>query len=156
MPVGIRPNLSQRFDDKRIESRVNLIFRPIETREVLHPFEIADCHATGIADDVGNHKNAASSENVIGGGKCRAIGAFKHEFHICPARAFRCELAFESSKDQDVARGIPKRLVFIRRSSDAGLGTGPLEERVDVNAVVVEQSTPLILNRDDFGARGSK
>ena len=68
MPVGIRPNLSQRFDDKRIEPRVNLIFRPIETREVLHPFEIADCHATGIADDVGNQKNAASSENVIGGG----------------------------------------------------------------------------------------
>jgi hypothetical protein len=87
MPVGIRPNLSQRFDDKRIEPRVNLMFRPIETREVLHPFEIADSHATGIADNVGNHKNAAISENIIAG-RSLLMFAVNREFEGIPRYFF--------------------------------------------------------------------
>ena len=53
----------------------HLIFFPEELLEILHPLEIADHHAAGIAQDVGNNKDLvlAPFEHEIRFRRCRPV-----------------------------------------------------------------------------------
>ena len=61
-------------------------------REVLHPLEVADRHAAGVADHVGHHQHAALGEDVVGLGRGRAVGALEHQLGADAAGALGGDL----------------------------------------------------------------
>ena len=109
--VGGVPDLLQRVDHDLVEADVDLVLAPEEAREVLHPLEVADGHAAGVADDVGHDQDAALAEDVVGLGQRRAVGAFEDQLGLDPPRALGRDLAFERGRDEDVAVDVPERLV---------------------------------------------
>ena len=56
--------------------------RPSVLLEVLRPLVIAYGHASGIGEEVGNHRNAALLENAIGRRRRRLVRAFDHNLAI--------------------------------------------------------------------------
>ena len=56
----------------------HLLFLPEQLLQVLHPFEIADDDAAGIAEDVGNHEDfvLALFQHQVGVRRGRTVGAF--------------------------------------------------------------------------------
>src|SRR6185312_9834304 len=91
--------------------RVDLSFRPEEAGEILHPLEIADSHATGVADHVRNDEDTPLDQHVVGCRQGRPVGSFENEARFDPPRPLRRDLPFESRRNEDVAIGLPKGLV---------------------------------------------
>src|SRR5581483_9955895 len=64
--------------DGALEPSVHLGLGPVLHAQVLEPLIVADGHAPGIADDVGDHVDLAALEHAIGLGSGRAVGALGH------------------------------------------------------------------------------
>src|SRR5690606_27348388 len=60
------------------QTLVDLFFTPEETGEILHPFEVADCDATGIGNHVWQYQNTFFVQDIVCRWRGWAIGAFDH------------------------------------------------------------------------------
>ena len=72
-------NMSESVGDDPVELAVDLILGPEVTGEVLHPFEIADNDAPGVGQDVRNHDDAVTVENIVRLGRRWSIGTLDNE-----------------------------------------------------------------------------
>lgn len=50
--MAIAPHPIKAVDHDTLQAAINLAFPPEEELKVLHPLKVADCHATGICQNV--------------------------------------------------------------------------------------------------------
>ena len=94
--------------------------------EILHPFEIADRHAAGVADDVGHDDDPARGEHIVGLRQGRAVGAFQHEAGLDAFGARRRQLSFQRRGNKHVAVDIPERLAIDGFAAGKARGAAPV------------------------------
>ena len=81
------PHPVERVGELLGELRADLVARPEEAAEVLHPFEVGDGHAAGVREDVGQDGNPSLAEDLVGLERRRAVRALRD--HPRAARAAR-------------------------------------------------------------------
>ena len=89
-------------DHDVLEAVVDLVLRPEEVLQVLHPLEVADGHATGVREDVGDDGDAAFLEDRVGLGGSGAVGCLDDEAGLDAVGVGMGQLAFQGGGDKDV------------------------------------------------------
>ena len=93
----------ERLDHDPLELVVDLGLVPEVAVEVLHPLEVADGHAAGVAQDVRDQEDAVLEEDRVGLGRRRAVGRLGDDPGLDPAGVALGDLVLERGRDQDVA-----------------------------------------------------
>ena len=102
--VGELPDTVERVAELLRQPRADLVARPEQPAEVLHPLEVRDRHAAGVREDVGQDRDAALAR-----GSRRAsidVGPFApstRSFVLEPRRVLRRHLILERGEHEDVA-----------------------------------------------------
>ena len=96
----------ERLDHDDLELLVDLVLGPVVAVEVLHPLEVADGHAAGVAQDVRDHEHAVVVQDLVGLGGRRAVGGLGDDLGLDPVRVGDGDLVLERGRDQDVALGL--------------------------------------------------
>ena len=82
---------------------VDLLLGPEEALKVLHPFKVADGHASGVGEDVGNNGCAAIIEDAIGLWCGGAVGSLDNQVGFDAAGVPAGQLVFQRGGNQHVA-----------------------------------------------------
>ena len=99
-------DLGEGLDHDGLELLVDLGLGPVVAVEVLHPLEVADGHAAGVAQDVRDHEHAALEQDRVGLGRRGAVGGLGDDLGLDLARVLDGDLVLERGRDQDVALGL--------------------------------------------------
>src|SRR5918999_2326976 len=95
----LRPRCSERS-----QTRANLVARPEETAQVLHPLEVRDGDAAGVREDVRQHDDAALLEDAVRLDRCRTVRAFRDQLRLDTAGVLGGDLILAGREHQDAAR----------------------------------------------------
>ena len=86
--------------------------RPAVLLKVLGPLVIADRHAAGIGQEIGDHRNAALLQNPIRRGRGGFVGAFDHDLAVdCGGVGFLGNHATKCGRYEPVAGNRPQLVV---------------------------------------------
>src|SRR5262249_27020588 len=139
---------------------VDLLLAPQELLNILHPFEIGDGDAAGVAEDVGDDEDIAVFENRVGLRRGGAVGALGEDAAAQLGGVLRVDDALEGGRHQDRARC--RQQLFAR---DA-LGLAELRQRLagvdvldksrDVEAFRIADGAVAIADGDDLDAARDK
>src|SRR5213592_1166453 len=151
------PHTDVRFRDGRLQLAIHLLVRPAVLLEILRPFVVADGHAAGVREEIGDHGDAALLEDEIGRRRGGLVRAFHHDFAVDGASVgLPRDDAAERGGDEPVTGNGPQLLVADRL---AGL---PLRHRFparrvgqeprDVEAVFVHDPAGNVGDGDDLRA----
>ena len=100
---GDRERLAEGLDHDLLELGVDDGLAPVVAVEVLDPLEVADGHAAGVAQDVGDHEDAVLEQDRVGLGRRRAVGGLGDHARLDPAGVPARDLVLEGGRDEDVA-----------------------------------------------------
>ena len=84
----------------------HLLFLPEQLLQILHPFEVADHHAAGIAEDVRDHEDLVPAlvQHQVGIRRGRAVGAFGQHPALQVFRDLGVDHPLHRRRHQHVAR----------------------------------------------------
>jgi hypothetical protein len=82
MRVGITAEVVKAGYHRILESFVDDGFSPKITHSILHPFEVRNCHAAGIRQNVGDYEDTFLVQNLVGGSGRWAIRSFSQNFAL--------------------------------------------------------------------------
>src|SRR3954471_484520 len=94
--------------DGLLETAVYLRLAPMLHALVLDPLVVADRHAAGVADDVGDQLDAALGQHAVALGSGGAVGAFRHQLALEPLGHRAVDLAAQRGRDADVGVHVPE------------------------------------------------
>src|SRR3989449_7033279 len=97
-----------RSRDGRLQLAIHLLVRPAVLLEILRPFVVADGHAAGVREEIGDHGDAALLEDEIGGRRGGLVRSFHHDFAVDGASV-----------------GLPRDHATQRGGGEPGTGDGP-------------------------------
>ena len=78
---------------------VDDLLAPVVAVEVLHPLEVADRHAAGVAQDVGDQEDAAPEEDLVRLGRRRAVGGLGDDLGLDPLGVVGRDLVLERGRE---------------------------------------------------------
>lgn len=104
---------------------VHLFRFPVVVRIVLHLFEVADRHSSGIREDVRYDGNASLEEDVISLGDGWSVGKFHDESRLNVIDIFSGNLVLERCRNEDVA-GLNQELSIAHLLSELCFVESPL------------------------------
>ena len=126
---------------------------PVVAVEVLDPFEVADRHAAGVAQDVGDHEDAVAGQDLVGLRGGRAVGRLGNEPGLDPAGVPLGDLVLEGGRDQDVAVDLQDLGVGdvrgAREPLDRPVLLLPAHDPGDVEALGIVDPAGRVGDRDD-------
>ena len=111
LALGEVVHLAKGLDELVLFLALNLFERPAEVLEVLDPLEVADDDAAGIGEHVGDDRDAAGVEDLVGLGPGRRVGGL--DDRSWPATA----LASSRSNTPPSAAGIRTSTGMVRSCS---------------------------------------
>src|SRR6266566_1967128 len=111
VPLGDGQGLAERLDHDLLELGVHDLLAPVVAVQVLDPLEVADGHATRIAQDVRDHERAVLEEGDVGLGRRRAIRRLGDEPRLDVSGVAGRDLVLEGGRDEDVAVDLEDLLV---------------------------------------------
>ena len=124
--------------------------------EVLHPLEVADGHAAGVAQDVRDHEDPALEHLLVGLGGRRAVGGLGDDSGLDVPGIPGSDLVLEGGRDQDVAVDLEdSRVADVLRAGqalDSPVLLLPAVDAADVETVGVVDATSRIRDGDHRGA----
>ena len=93
------------------ELRADLVARPEEPSEVLHPLEVRDGDAAGVREDVRQDRDPALGEDLVRLERGRAVRALGDQPRAQPRRVVRRDLVLARREHEDVAVELEQLLV---------------------------------------------
>ena len=87
-----------------VQLRIDSLGVPIHARFVLHPFEIRDRHAAGVAEDRRQNLDPPLHQHRIALGRGRRVGAFSHHLGIDQRRFLGRDHLFQRAGDEHIHR----------------------------------------------------
>src|SRR5690349_2034363 len=91
-----------RADHRVLKATIDLGQIPAFAVPVLDPLVVADGHAAGVCEQVGDDPDAATVEDLFATPCGRSVRAFGHELHVERARFFGPDLALERRRNEEV------------------------------------------------------
>ena len=136
----------------------HFLFLPEQLLQILHPFEIADHHAAGIAEDVRNHEDLvlALLQDQIGLRRGRTVGALGQHAAFQLFRDLRIDHPLHRRRHQHVARqrqhlrGIEVQLVG--EAGDAAVRARVAHQRRNIEPAWIVQRAGVVAHRDHLDA----
>src|SRR5439155_4762027 len=138
------------------ELLIDVLFRPEELGQVLHPLEIRHGHAAAVGEDVRDYEDASLVQDVVRLGRRRAVRPFRDDLSFDPGGVIRRQDAFQGARGDDVDGELQE--IFVRdlpRTRESDDAPGLLLEREDllrVEAFLAVDAAFRVGDRDDLRA----
>src|SRR5438270_4454060 len=101
--LGVADYLIERVHHDGLELVVDHRLLPEISLAVLHPLEVTGGHATGVGQNVGDHKDFLVSQHFIGGRGGWTVGAFRDGLRLDVVHVLRGDHVLGGRRYQDIA-----------------------------------------------------
>src|SRR5262245_23177638 len=151
---GLGPDSAEGLEHQLPELGVHLLLVPEVLLQVLHPLEVADRHAAGVAEDVRDDERVGLRQDAVRLRGGRAVGAFGDDAALEPRGVLGGDDPLQGARGQHGARCGEQLLVwhwFGQRKLPQPVPKGHmLEERRDVDPLRVSDRPEPVADGDDL------
>ena len=141
-----------------LQAVVDAVLGPEEALHVLDPLEVADRHAAGVAQDVGDDEDAAVVQDLVGLRGGRPVGGLGDDLGLDLRRVGAGDLVLERGGDEDVAveleQLVVRDLVGAGEADDGAVLGLPGAHLGRIEAGCVVDAAGRVAHRDDHGTLG--